>query len=881
MQKLSYPNVSFANPRKINNQRQVQHELQEQTAILQSFYTSSPLMMGIVELSQNDIFNLSINQATATFLNTTVDFIQGRWSRDLGMSEAHIKTWIEYYHRSQVSGQPVRFEYAYTKTETEETVWLSVVVSFIGIGSYWRPRFSYVAEDISDRKEIELELHTKTHELDQFFTASIDLLCITDTEGYFHRLSQQWQDILGYSINHLEGSRFLDYVHPDDLSATLEAIHRLGNQKTALHFKNRYRCKDGSYRWLEWRSINIENLIYSTARDITDQRQFELDLKTAKEQIDLVLKVLSGSFSDWDLITKNIYFSPQFKSMIGYSEDELEDSRDMWNSVILQADRENSWQFLEDYNSGKVDQFCATQRYHHKNGSIVYVLTRATPIKDEQGQVIRIVESYLDITELVTTKETLKVSEAKLSSVLNSSLDGIMAFQSVRNFEGKIIDFEWTLSNPAACRMIGRSEGYLMGKRLLEEMPGNQDEGLFEGYVHTVETGEPYQREFYYNHDGIESCFEAVAVKLEDGFAVTFRNVTTLKQSEQKLYQLNDELESRVTDLAQRHTEMVTLNEISDFLHAAATVEEACYTITSLVEDLFPHCAGDIFIARKSHDRLENMSHFGPYFSFQMDLSPHECWGIRRGQIHHVEADYPSLRCQHIPSEADLAATLCIPMIVQGETLGLFYLATKNADVLDDAKQQLAYSLAEQVGMAVANLNLKETLKHQSIRDPLTGLYNRRYLEETFTQEVERAERKQQSVGVIMLDIDHFKRLNDTFGHDVGDFVLQLVADLLRENVRKSDIVCRYGGEEMTVILPEATLAETVARAETLRHALSHLHPRHQGQSLGMLTASFGVAAFPNHGSTRETLLKAADTALYKAKAGGRNQVLVVPSISS
>jgi diguanylate cyclase (GGDEF)-like protein len=176
--------------------------------------------------------------------------------------------------------------------------------------------------------------------------------------------------------------------------------------------------------------------------------------------------------------------------------------------------------------------------------------------------------------------------------------------------------------------------------------------------------------------------------------------------------------------------------------------------------------------------------------------------------------------------------------------------------------------------MAIANLKLKETLKHQSIRDPLTGLYNRRYLEETLTQEIVRAERKQHSIGVIMLDIDHFKRLNDTFGHDIGDFVLQLVAKLLRENVRKSDIVCRYGGEEMTIILPEATLAETEAHAEALRHALTQINPHHQGQSLGMLTASFGVAAFPNHGNTPETLIKAADTVLYQAKAAGRNQVL-------
>jgi len=616
------------------------------------------------------------------------------------------------------------------------------------------------------------------------------------------------------------------------------------------------------------------------ARDITDSRQIELDLKAAKEQIDLVLQASSEGFSDWDLVTNKIYFSPQFKAMLGYADHEFENSLEMWNSVILPEDGEASWQLLEDYNNGKVDQFSITQRYRHKNGSIIHILTRAIHLKNAQGQMIRIVGSYLDITSLVTTQEALKKSEIQLASVLNSSLDGIMAFRSVRDWQGRIVDFAWLLSNPAACNMVGRSGDYLIGKRLLEEMPGNREEGLFDGYVRTVETGEPYQREFYYNYDGVESWFEAVAVKLEDGFSVTFRNVTALKQSEQVLCQLNAELENRVADLAQRHAEMVTLNEIGDFLQAAATVEEACGTIANLVEDLFPHCAGGIFITRESNNRLENISRFGPSLPSQAAFDPHHCWGLRRGQIHHVEADRASLRCQHIPADAALGATLCLPMMAQGETLGLLYIAAETAAALDESKQQLARTLAEQVGMAIANLKLKETLKHQSIRDPLTGLYNRRYLEEALTQEMAQAERNSHSIGVIMLDIDHFKRLNDTFGHDIGDFVLQWVAKLLRENVRKSDIVCRYGGEEMTVILPEATLAETVARAEHLRHVLSQLNPHHRGQSLGMLTASFGVAAFPIHGNTPATLIKAADTALYQAKDAGRNQVLAAQGIT-
>lgn len=987
--------------RDITAQRQAQRALQEQTAILHSFYNSSPLMMGVVELSDDDILHISDNQATITFFNTTVEALEGHWASDLGVPPDHIQTWMGHYHQSQALGQPVQFDYAHITDTT--TTWLSVVVSYIGLGDSQRPRFSYVAadisdrkqaeadlrasearwqfalegpgdgvwdwnlqtnslflsrqwkamlgydedevgnsleewssrvhpddleqcyvnlqrhfdgetpiyldeyrtcckdgsykwvldrgkvvewsetgeplrvigtiSDISDRKQMELAIKAKNQELDQFFSVALDLLCIADTDGYFRRLNQQWQQTLGYSISELEGAQFLDYVHPEDLASTLEAVNNLTNQQTVSQFTNRYRCQDGSYRWLEWHSAPAGDLIYAAARDITVRRQIELDLKQAKEQLDLVLKASSEGFSDWNLLTNELYFSPQFKLMLGYAEQEIENSLDMWESVIFEEDKAIAWKLLENYNSGTIDRFSITQRYRHKNGSTVYILTNLIHLKDAAGQVVRMVGSHLDITSMITMQEALQTSEMQLSSVLDSSLDGIMAFRSVRDEQGTIVDFEWLLSNPTACDLVGRTEANLVSKRLLEEMPGNREEGLFEGYVHTVETGEPYQQEFHYNHDGVESWFENIAVKLGDGFAVTFRNVTALKQSEQVLHQVNQQLEDRVADLDQRHAEMIALSEISDFLQACSTVEEACYTITNLVETLFPDCAGGIFIIRPSRNRLDLVNSWGKRLRSNTDFEPHRCWGLRRGRMHYVGQDRLSLRCHHIPAD-EATATLCIPIMAQGETLGLLYLSTEMLEGLPEPKQQLARTLAEQMGMAIANLKLQETLRHQSIRDPLTGLYNRRYLEEMLTQEIVRAQRKQHSIGVIMIDIDHFKRFNDTFGHDAGDFVLQQISTLLKENVRNSDIACRYGGEEMTLILPEASLAEITARAEMLRAAIGQLCPNYHGQCLGTITASFGIAAFSQHGSTGQALIKAADEALYQAKAAGRNQVL-------
>jgi diguanylate cyclase (GGDEF)-like protein len=182
----------------------------------------------------------------------------------------------------------------------------------------------------------------------------------------------------------------------------------------------------------------------------------------------------------------------------------------------------------------------------------------------------------------------------------------------------------------------------------------------------------------------------------------------------------------------------------------------------------------------------------------------------------------------------------------------------------------------EQIDRQTRQLTESETsLRELSVRDQLTGLFNRRYLDETLEREVHRAARKQLPLGVIMLDIDHFKHVNDTVGHAAGDELLQVLGKLLYKQVRRADIACRYGGEEFVLIMPEASLDVTKERAEQLLEQVKHLRVEHKNHSLGIITISLGVAAFPNHGSTGEAVLKSADVALYRAKREGRDRVVV------
>jgi diguanylate cyclase (GGDEF)-like protein len=238
------------------------------------------------------------------------------------------------------------------------------------------------------------------------------------------------------------------------------------------------------------------------------------------------------------------------------------------------------------------------------------------------------------------------------------------------------------------------------------------------------------------------------------------------------------------------------------------------------------------------------------------------------------------LLCEHL-SPPLAAGYYCVPLIAQGETLGVLHLRAVapgpggvSRPAISESCQSLTSRVAEHIALSLGNLKLQEALRHQAIRDPLTGLFNRRFMLETLERELYRVQRKGSSLCVIMLDLDHFKRFNDTFGHAAGDALLSALGRLMLNHVRKEDVACRYGGEEFTVILPETSLQTAYERADELRQLVHGLHLEHLGQSLGGITISLGVAVYPQHGKNPETLLEAADKALYEAKHAGRDQVV-------
>jgi diguanylate cyclase (GGDEF)-like protein/PAS domain S-box-containing protein len=334
--------------------------------------------------------------------------------------------------------------------------------------------------------------------------------------------------------------------------------------------------------------------------------------------------------------------------------------------------------------------------------------------------------------------------------------------------------------------------------------------------------------------------------------------------------------------LRERERELVLLSELGALLQTCDSVEEARVVIARQGRRLFPQLDGAVYLISPSRTDLDVAAFWGTGEPAPADdvFRPEDCWALRVGREHFFSDPANDLRCRHLAGSEPLVS-LCVPLAALGDTLGVLHLrepSPATGTVLTRTRRQLAATVAEQLAMAIANLNLRETLRHQSIRDSLTGLYNRRYFQEALDREIRRVKRKGVSLGVIMLDLDRFKQFNDNFGHEAGDVLLRAIADLLHRKVRAEDVACRYGGEELAVILPETGLDATVARAEELRQAVKELHPLYQDSVLAGVTVSVGVAAYPDHGPSGDEVVRAADTALYQSKACGRDRVSVAPA---
>lgn len=344
--------------------------------------------------------------------------------------------------------------------------------------------------------------------------------------------------------------------------------------------------------------------------------------------------------------------------------------------------------------------------------------------------------------------------------------------------------------------------------------------------------------------------------------------VADQRRSADHLLEANTALQHSAAELRERGEVIELLGSMAHRMQAARTDEELAAILEVFVPRVLPDLPGALYAHNNSRNLLVPIATWGGLRVDAAGFAPEQCWALRRGQSHYVGEPGSDIVCAHLGDER--SHYHCEPLLAAGEVIGVFYLRGN----VTPARRFSLTVLSENIASALVNHRLQRGLREQTIRDPLTGLFNRRYMEETLGIEIARAARSGDSLSVIMCDVDHFKRFNDEFGHDAGDAVLSAVATEMRSLFRDGDVICRYGGEEFTIIAPGTTAQQLASRAEKVRKAIADLHVRNNGRSLGATTMSFGIATW-SAAMDREGggLIKAADAALYRAKREGRNRV--------
>ncbi|MCP4161974.1 MAG: diguanylate cyclase [Deltaproteobacteria bacterium] len=504
----------------------------------------------------------------------------------------------------------------------------------------------------------------------------------------------------------------------------------------------------------------------------------------------------------------------------------------------------------------------------------------------EFKKVINYFNAFME--KLQTTRLQLENSEEKYRSIFENAVEGIFQMSPKGNFIS---------ANPVIAKILGynSTEDLITNvtnipKQLFTD---KKDRHAVNEILKKNDIFTGFEAQFYKKDKTKFWCsLNVKAYKDKDGqieylegffsdITERKKSETSLKESRQQIKEQAQKLSSQVAELKNRNRESALLREMSEMIQACNTKEEAYNVIGQYMIRFFPDESGQFLLLKRKNDFFESVVEWGHEQPNCKRLEIDECWALRRGKPFSSNNADKEISCKH-NEDRHSGCTLCMPMIAQGKAIGLFVQqyngedCTSNENSAENQIHEILVIIVEHLSLALTNITLRDTLRLQTIVDPLTGLYNRRFLDNRIKEESGRIDRHKFPVGVLMLDVDHFKKFNDTFGHECGDIVLRELGTLLKKNVRIEDILCRYGGEEFTVILIQSPYEATCKKAEELCAKIRNdLKIVHQGRDL-KVTISIGVASCPEHGRDIEKIIHKADKMLYKAKEEGRDRVVAL-----
>jgi diguanylate cyclase (GGDEF)-like protein/PAS domain S-box-containing protein len=708
----------------------------------------------------------------------------------------------------------------------------------------------------------------------ELFENASDMVYTHDLSGQLTSINRAGERLTGYTRDEALRMSIDDMVDPADLTLLHAVLARKLNGEATAAYQLTIRAKDGRRIPLEVSTRLIVHDgqpagVQGIARDITERKRSDEVLRQSEERFRLLVEHSSDGIYLVGPDCVVIHATRPVTRILGYANEDLVGRHVL--DLLHPDDRDHAAWFFADVLGKPGAAVSASYRCLHKDGEFRSLEAVGVSRLNDPG-VGAVVINFRDVTERKRTEQALADSEERFRAVFESALVGIARVDLV----GRLVE-----ANRALEEMLGLGTDELRGRVLHELLHADEAEASQREWKDLIDGALDHSRaeRRIIRRDGQPVWVNVTVSMVRDQSGrprfgiVMLENISERKQAEAALQDTNRRLADWVAELEQRKREISLLSEMGDMLRACRSLEEAYGVIEPMASQLFPRESGAVSVIAPGAALVETVASWGLRSSerfFSMD----DCWALRRGRPHLVEHGRHGLVCKHVGTLADTAC-VCVPMLAQGELLGLLHMTIGEQGRSLEARYRFVTTVAEHIALAIANLKLRETLRNQSIRDALTGLFNRRYMEESLEREMRRAARGRHPVGIIMLDLDHFKRFNDTYGHEAGDDLLRRVGSTLQRSIRAEDIACRYGGEEFTLIMPEASLLDASNRAEAIRESIRALNIDHRRHHIGSVTISGGVATFPDHGPTGDAVLRAADAALYQAKARGRDRIIM------
>lgn len=696
-----------------------------------------------------------------------------------------------------------------------------------------------------------------------------------------------------YLADKLENLPMIESIHENEKMDIINSIDQCLKQGEGFNKEFTAIFSEGDFHLLGCEGIPVTVngeivKIVGFVQDVTDIVKARDDALSKQKRIDNIVDQSPIGIIEWSLNFEVRNWNVASEKIFGWSKQEM--IGNTAECLIPDSGKEDISLVWEQLINGGGGEY-SLNKNNTKDNKLIHCEWRNTPLLDSNKQIVGVLSFVEDVTERITNEDEIIKSEKKFSTIFNTSPDAISISDLTT---GEIIEI-----NAGYSKISGWPHDEAIGKTT-EELNIWISKEERRQFIELVTE----KREV----DGLEMRFRrkdgAKVIGLLSGRIVSlnnkphllayFHDISDRKTSEDDLKKVNErysslaedlekrvksrtkELSQMVDRLKKREADFGLLSRMQDLLLSCQSREETFEILRSTAVKLFPKANGGLALYEEKEKLFITVLKFGASNALSKEFAVDDCWGLRQGRMHEMLPGSHGPQCAHFTKKHVGTHYMCLPLMVQGRNFGMLWLDSndKKQGFSQTDKQQII-SIADTIKLALSNLDLRSALHNQAVRDPLTGLYNRRYMHECLDKNQARSERTGKPYCIALIDIDHFKKLNDSKGHDAGDAVLVSLADMLRTTLMDEEIPFRYGGEEFLILIPQSNLDEASKRMNEIRSKWRAHRVAFNGRDLGCVTMSIGISGFPAHGNTSSLLISSADKALYHAKESGRDQVQV------